>query len=48
VTWSWSKSDDRKNIRRDRAADRDGDRDLKAYNQMLETLAKRDKQVNRG
>lgn len=48
VTWSWSKSDDRKNIRRDRAADRDGDRELKAYNQMLQTLAKRESQVNRG
>lgn len=48
VTWSWSKSDERKNKRRDRAADRDGDRELTAYNEMLETLAKRDQRISRG
>jgi cytochrome c oxidase assembly factor CtaG/putative copper export protein len=48
VTWSWSKSDDRKNKRRDRAADRDGDRELTAYNEMLGTLAKRDQKLSRG
>lgn len=48
VTWSWSKSDDRKNKRRDRAADRDGDRELNAYNEMLGNLAKRDEKLSRG
>ena len=48
VTWSWSKSDERTNKRRDRAADRDGDRELGAYNDMLENLAKRDQRLNRG
>ena len=48
VTWSWSKSDDRKNKRRDRAADRDGDRELTAYNEMLGNLAERDKKFSKG
>ena len=48
VTWSWSKSDDRANKRRDRAADRDGDRELNAYNDMLGSLAQRDQRLNRG
>ena len=48
VTWSWSKSDDRKNKRRDRAADRDGDQELTAYNDMLRGLAIRDEKFNRG
>ena len=48
VTWAWSKSDDRKNKRRDRAADRDGDRELSAYNDMLEKLAERDQKLSRG
>jgi putative copper resistance protein D len=48
VTWSWSKSDERKNKRRDRAADRDGDRELTAYNEMLGNLATRDQKLSRG
>jgi putative copper resistance protein D len=43
VTWSWSKSDDRQNKRLDRAADRDGDRELTEYNEMLENLALRER-----
>jgi cytochrome c oxidase assembly factor CtaG len=38
----WSRSDDREARRRDRAADRDGDSELTAYNQMLAGLADRD------
>ena len=48
VTWSWSKSDERKNKRRDRAADRDGDRELTAYNEMLGNLAKAEAKLNKG
>lgn len=36
----WSRSDERESKRRDRAADRDGDLDLNAYNDMLSRLAK--------
>lgn len=36
----WAKSDDREAKRIDRKADRDGDADLKAYNQMLERMSK--------
>jgi len=42
VTWSWSRSDDRKNKRRDRAADRFGDSELDEYNEMLKMLAGRE------
>lgn len=35
----WSRSDDREARRRDRAADRDGDAELAAYNRMLARLA---------
>jgi cytochrome c oxidase assembly factor CtaG len=38
VAASWSKSDDRDSKRLDRAADRGGDADLKAYNDMLARL----------
>jgi len=48
VTWSWSRSDERKNKRRDRAADRDGDRELAAYNDMLGALASRDDKLSKG
>ncbi|MGB1100870.1 MAG: copper resistance protein CopD, partial [Pontimonas sp.] len=48
VTWSWSRSDERKNKRRDRAADRDGDRELAAYNEMLGALASRDEKLSKG
>jgi putative copper resistance protein D len=39
VTWAWSKSDDRINKRRDRLADRQGDQELDAYNEMLGKLS---------
>lgn len=38
----WSRSDDREARRTDRAADRDGDAELAAYNRMLAGLAERD------
>jgi putative copper resistance protein D len=38
----WTRSDDREARRRDRAADRDGDAELKAYNAMLAGLAEGD------
>ncbi|WP_293698143.1 bifunctional copper resistance protein CopD/cytochrome c oxidase assembly protein [uncultured Agrococcus sp.] len=37
----WAKSDDREAKRVDRKADRDGDADLKAYNEWLERISKR-------
>jgi len=40
VTWAWSKSDERINKRRDRLAEREGDKELEAYNEMLEGLAR--------
>jgi len=39
----WSRADDREAKRRDRAADRDGDAELAAYNTMLAKLAARDR-----
>jgi putative copper resistance protein D len=48
VTYSWSKSDDRKNKRRDRQADRDGDKELQAYNAMLSARHAADARANRG
>jgi putative copper resistance protein D len=39
----WSRSDDREARRRDRAADRDGDAELAAYNEMLSKLAAKDR-----
>lgn len=48
VTYSWSKSDDRKNKRRDRQADRDGDQELKAYNEMLQARGRAEERLNRG
>jgi putative copper resistance protein D len=38
----WTRTDDREARRRDRAADRDGDAELKAYNSMLAGLAEGD------
>jgi putative copper resistance protein D len=38
----WTRSDDREARRRDRAADRDGDAELTAYNAMLAQLARSD------
>lgn len=37
----WAKSDEREAKRLDRKADRDGDADLNAYNEMLERMSKR-------
>jgi putative copper resistance protein D len=48
VTYSWSRSDDRKNKRRDRQADRDGDQELQAYNAMLSARQAAEARVNRG
>ncbi|WP_432498872.1 cytochrome c oxidase assembly protein [Kineococcus gypseus] len=42
VAVGWSRSDTRENRRRDRAADRDGGRDLAEYNAMLARLAEHD------
>jgi putative copper resistance protein D len=43
----WARSDDRLARRLDRAADRDGDADLRAYNEQLARLAARDAQHGR-
>jgi putative copper resistance protein D len=48
VTYSWSRSDDRKNKRRDRQADRDGDQELQAYNAMLSARHAAEEKANRG
>ncbi|HET7398301.1 MAG TPA: cytochrome c oxidase assembly protein [Intrasporangium sp.] len=42
VSVQWARSDRVESIRRDRAADRDGDADLAAYNARLAQLAERD------
>jgi cytochrome c oxidase assembly factor CtaG len=42
VALQWARSDDREAKRIDRAADRDGDADLEAYNAMLAARAERD------
>jgi putative copper resistance protein D len=44
VAVQWSRSDAREARRTDRAADRDHDAQLTAYNAMLSDLAERDKQ----
>lgn len=41
VALSWSRSDDKEAKRLDRRADRDGDAELKAYNEMLERMQNR-------
>ncbi len=41
----WARSDERLAKRRDRAADRDGDAELKAYNEMLAELGRRDRSL---
>lgn len=43
VAIQWSRSDEREQKRQDRAADRSGDADLHAYNEMLEKQAERDR-----
>jgi putative copper resistance protein D len=48
VTFAWARSDDRMSKRQDRQADRDGDQELKAYNQMLQARAKAPDRPNRG
>lgn len=48
VTYSWSRSDDRKNKRRDRQADRDGDQELQAYNAMLSARHAAAARANKG
>lgn len=42
VAFQWARSDEREARRRDRAADRDHDADLVAYNEMLRRMAERD------
>ncbi|HEY6794948.1 MAG TPA: cytochrome c oxidase assembly protein, partial [Kineosporiaceae bacterium] len=43
IAVQWAMSDDREARRRDRAADRDGDAELTAYNAMLARLAEQDR-----
>jgi cytochrome c oxidase assembly factor CtaG/putative copper export protein len=43
LAYQWFQNDERDARRYDRAADRDGDAELKAYNEMLSKLAQRDK-----
>jgi cytochrome c oxidase assembly factor CtaG/putative copper export protein len=47
VAVQWSRNDDRVQKRKDRAADRLGDRELEAYNEMLAKRAERDKAYDR-
>ena len=42
LVMQWARSDQREAARTDRAADRDDDAELKAYNDMLARMAKRD------
>jgi cytochrome c oxidase assembly factor CtaG len=42
IAVQWARSDDREATRRDRQADRDDDADLRAYNEQLAALARRD------
>ena len=48
VTYGWMKSDDRTNKRRDRLADRQGDLELDAYNEMLAERAQWKTPPNKG
>jgi len=48
VTYGWMKSDDRANKRRDRLTDRQGDRELDAYNEMLAERAQWKIRPNKG
>lgn len=43
VTYTWMRSDDRLNKRRDRLVDREGDKELDAYNDMLQARARWEK-----
>ena len=42
---AWRRADDRDARRLDRKADRDGDADLRAYNEMLANIAKHDREA---
>ncbi|MBN9613706.1 MAG: cytochrome c oxidase assembly protein, partial [Actinobacteria bacterium] len=48
VAIQWSRSDDREQKRKDRAADRSGDAELLAYNEMLARQAQRDQKQAAG
>ena len=48
VAMQWSRSDTKEQKRRDRAADRSGDAELAAYNEMLAKTASRDAAQERG
>lgn len=47
VAIQWMKNDDKVQRREDRAADRSGEAELKAYNEMLRAQARRDEQLSR-
>jgi cytochrome c oxidase assembly factor CtaG/putative copper export protein len=48
VAYQWTRSDERTAKRRDRQADRDGDAELRAYNERLQRLGDEDKTHPRG
>ncbi len=48
VAIQWSRSDDKEQKRKDRAADRSGDAELEAYNEMLRRQAMRDARIEQG
>jgi len=47
VAVQWTRSDEREARRRDRQAERDGDAELTAYNDMLARMADRDETAGR-
>jgi putative copper resistance protein D len=47
VAVTWSRSDERETKRRDRAADRSGEAELNAYNDMFAQLAAADRERER-
>src|SRR5699024_3766708 len=47
VAIQWMKNDDKVQRLEDRAADRSGEAELKAYNEMLRAQARRDEQLSR-
>ena len=47
VAIEWNRDDQRKAKRRDRDAERTGDRELREYNEMLERIAERDRTAAR-
>ena len=49
VAIQWSRSDEKEQKRKDRAEDRSGDAELRAYNELLARQAERDqRQASRG